>query len=165
MKENADLEWLHFIYPDLPIENLIPELCAALPRGKDDQASLERIRALGYPAIDPILPHLMTWLQDMNWPIAGQVATLLISLGRPLLPHIHRVLEGDNDLWKYWVLGYLVKHLEPDVIAELRDDLIEISRHEDPEEAYAVAGEILEHLRESPQPQNISTAVSNKWGD
>jgi Domain of unknown function (DUF5071) len=149
MKEKADLEGPHFIYPALPIEDLAPELRAALPREKADEARLERIRALGYPAIDPILPHLMTWLQDMNWPIAGRVATLLIPIGRPLLPHIHRVLQGDDDLWKYWVLGYLVKHLESDVIAELRDDLVEISRHVDPEEAYALAGEILEHLRES----------------
>lgn len=149
MKENADVKRLHFIYPGLPIEDLVPELRAALPRGKDDQPSIERIRALDYPAIDPILPHLMTWLQDMNWPIAGQIATLLIQIGRPLLPHIRRVLESNNDLWKYWVLGYLIKHLDPDVIAELRDDLVEISRREDTEEAYAVAGEILEHLRES----------------
>jgi hypothetical protein len=149
MKEKADIEDLHFVYRALPIEDLAPELRAALPRDKDDEASLERIRALGYPAIDPILPHLMTWLQDMNWPIAGRVATLLIPIGRPLLPHIHRVFQGDDALWKYWVLGYLVKHLESDVIAELRDDLVEISRHEDTAGAYALAGKILEHLRES----------------
>jgi hypothetical protein len=41
------------------------------------------------------------------------------------------------------------KHLESDVIAELRDDLVEISRHEDTAGAYALARKILEHLRES----------------
>jgi hypothetical protein len=149
MKEKADLENLHILYRGLPIEDLAPELRAALPRGKFDKASVERIRELGYPTIEPILPHLMTWLQDMNWPVARPLAKYLIPIGRPLLPYIRRVLEGDDDLWQYWVLGSLVKHLESDVIAELRDDLVEISRHEDPEEAYLLAGEILERLRES----------------
>src|SRR6266850_1447669 len=148
VKEKTDLEKLLILYPALPMEDLAPELRAALPRDKFDEASVEHIRALGYPAIDPILPHLMTWLQDMNWPIAGPVAECLIPIGRPLLPYIHRVLEGNDDLWQYWVLGSLVKHLESDVIAELRDDLVKISRHEDPEEAYVLAGEILERLRD-----------------
>ena len=150
MKERTDLERLNILYPTLPIEDLTPDLRAALPRDKADEACVERVRVLGYPAIASILPHLMTWLQDMIWPIAGPVAEFLIPIGRPLLPHIRHVLEGDNDLWKYWVLGYLVKHLESEVIAELHDDLVEISRHEDTEEAYLVAGEILEHLSESP---------------
>lgn len=80
------------------------ELRNLLPRSKQDIKRVKGLMALGYPAIAPVLPELLTWLQDINWPIAEPVSLLLATVGAPLVPHARKVLEGDDDLWKTGVL-------------------------------------------------------------
>jgi hypothetical protein len=151
--DDADCQLLATLYPDEPLASLSNELRRALPRDKDDLASLEKLAELGYPKIEPILPHLMTWLQDINWPIAGPMAQYLATIGPPLLDVIHQVLGGDDDIWKYWVLEYLVSEMDDTLQQALRGDLERLAAGSDPEEVHVVAGEILERLQHNePEP-------------
>ena len=52
-------------------------LTDCIPTDKFDHEAVERASALGYPGINPILPDLLIWLQDRNWPVAEDVARLL----------------------------------------------------------------------------------------
>ena len=68
----------------------------------------EAIVALGYPTVEPILPALVEWMKDINWPVARVLQPFLASIGAPLAPHIRRVLETTDDVWKYWVMSCIV---------------------------------------------------------
>jgi hypothetical protein len=79
-----------------------------VPVDKYDLNAARNARALGYPAVIPILPDLLHWLQDMNWPVAGEIAALAVSVGAPLAPHVRRILDGCDELWKYWIIGHVI---------------------------------------------------------
>jgi hypothetical protein len=85
-----------------------PELHSLLPHDKCDVPRAEAVVAAGYPAIAPLLPVLIEWMQDLNWPVAGVLAPFLASIGRPMEPHIAQVLRTTDDIWKYWVLQCIV---------------------------------------------------------
>src|SRR5690348_13441096 len=84
------------------------DLTELLPQHKHDHERFQRLRNLGYPAIAPVLPGLFEWVQDMNWPVAGEVASFLSSLGGAVQPQVKTVLEGDDGMWKYWVLSAII---------------------------------------------------------
>ncbi|MFS2037118.1 DUF5071 domain-containing protein [Polaromonas sp. CT11-55] len=94
------------------------ELLAVLPLDKYDAGKVERLREIGYPGIEPLLPALLEWLRDGNWPIARNLSPFLAGIGLPLVPHIRTVLSTSDGLWKYWVLATVVA-----VSTQLRDAL------------------------------------------
>jgi hypothetical protein len=80
-----------------------------LPHTKFD---LDRARAVveaGYPAVDPILAELLEWTRDCNWPVAQVLLPFLAEIGEPLEPHIEKILQSSDDIWRYWVLVALVQ--------------------------------------------------------
>ena len=93
-----------------------------IPQNKFDTDRAEQAVAAGYPAVELILPELLKWIQDSNWPVARVLAPFLGSIGTPLIPHIQKILATDDNIWKYWTLTYLVQD-SPDVAAALREDL------------------------------------------
>ncbi len=102
--------------------------------------------ALGFPTIGPILPHLLTWLQDGNWPVSRPVERVLAGIGEPLVDPIRAVLRSTDDVWKYWVLARLVKDspgLRAALDGELRRLAAAPSRGEREEAVDQVAREIL----------------------
>lgn len=96
------------------------ELEELLPLDKFDAAKLDKLEQMGFPAIEPLVPALLAWLQDGNWPVAKRLSPLLASIGSPIAPCVRQVLSGDDGLWKYWVLCMVVK-----ASVELRRDLKE----------------------------------------
>ena len=116
-----------------------------VPRDKNDHESANRAIAAGYPAVEPVLWHLLEWIQDMNWPVAQTLAPFLASIGKPLVPHINKVFETDDETWKCWIMKEIFL-ASPDVAQEFRDQLTRTAYHpteseitEDlPEEALAV---------------------------
>ena len=122
------------------------DLVALLPRDKMDTERAEAVIALGFPAVEPILPALLEWIQDMNWPVAEVLQPFLADIGSPLLPHVRRILETDDDVWKYWVLRCIVAE-SPELRAMLVDDLKRLAAKptsgEQSEELDALAKELL----------------------
>ena len=97
-----------------------------VPRDKHDHESADRAIAAGYPAVEPVLWHLLEWIQDMNWPVAQTLAPFLASIGTPLVPHIKKVFETDDEIWKYWIMGVIFLE-SPEVAEEFRDELVRIA--------------------------------------
>lgn len=123
------------------------ELFSLLPKSKHDIEKAEAIVRLGYPAVEPILPELLKWLQDLNWPVAHVFEPFLVSIGAPLHLHIKQILETDDGVWKYWILSSVVfqsPELQDLLIAELQ----QIAHHPKPDEKEddvdRIAREILE---------------------
>jgi hypothetical protein len=93
---------------------------------KSDIERAEAAIAAGYPAVGPILPELLMWLQDYNWPVAHTLAPFLASIGAPLIPHIRTIMATDDEIWKYWVMGIIMGD-SPEVAAAFREDLERIA--------------------------------------
>ena len=79
-----------------------------LPNDKCDVPGAEALVACGYPAVEPVLPRLLEWIQDGNWPVARVFAPFLATVGAALVPHARRILNGDDDTWKYFLVQDVV---------------------------------------------------------
>ena len=112
-----------------------------LPRDKHDSERVNQLKNLSREELVLLLPGLMEWIQDMNWPIAEEVAELLLTYPDEIVPLIKDVLVTNDDIWKYWCLIKLVKKLPKDLKVQLKGDLIRLV--ESP-----TAGEKLEELDE-----------------
>ena len=122
------------------------ELAALLPMDKHDTSKLAEIVQIGYPEIAPLIPELLGWLQDGNWPIAKQLSPFLAGIGLPLVPHIRHVLGTDDGIWKYWVLCTVVKasrELRQELQADLQRIATSPSKDEHAEEVDLYAQELL----------------------
>lgn len=91
------------------------------PRNKLDTDSVASLWAADPAAVEPLLPELLTWLQDFNWPVAAPLRDYLLSLGPRLVPHLKKVLWGHDDVWKYWLLQEVVAKLPDEVLQTLAD--------------------------------------------
>ncbi|MEZ5344476.1 MAG: DUF5071 domain-containing protein [Pyrinomonadaceae bacterium] len=80
-----------------------------IPKDKHDIENAQRAIEIGYPAVEPILPELLEWLQDLNWPVARVLAPFLSSVGKPLVPYICEIFKTDDDMWKYWIITTILE--------------------------------------------------------
>jgi hypothetical protein len=84
------------------------DIRSLVPQDKHDIERANAVIAAGYPAVASILPDLLEWLQDYNWPVAHVLAPFLLSIGSPLIPHISYVMDTDDEVWKYWMMGLIM---------------------------------------------------------
>jgi len=94
-------------------------LNACIPKTKHDIYSVLRAQTLGFPAIRPILPELVQWTQDANWPVFPNVAKLLATAGPEIVPLIADVFESNDGTWKYFILERLYPLLAEDNVTAL----------------------------------------------
>lgn len=82
----------------------------ALPKDKFDTEAVKSLSQLDDKQIAPIVPQLLTWLQDMNWVIAPLVCELLAKHPKVAEPHLYALLRPENtdDIWKYNIIKYLL---------------------------------------------------------
>lgn len=104
-KVNQEFEGYIFYNPTYVEQN---DIKALVPRGKHDIERAEAAIKIGYPAVAPILPELLEWLQDLNHPVAQVLAPFLASIGSPLIPHIHQIFRTDDHIWKRWIISYII---------------------------------------------------------
>ena len=97
-----------------------------VPASKYDLDALARASAAGYPENGPVLPALLEWLHDGNWPVAAAVVDVLAGVGTPIGPHILGILRGSDDIWKYWVLTMLAPRLSADARQAIIDECVRI---------------------------------------
>ncbi|SEB73073.1 DUF5071 domain-containing protein [Bradyrhizobium erythrophlei] len=109
------------------------DLAALLPKDKMDTERAKAIIALNHAEVEPLLPALLEWMQDINWPVAQVLQPFLARVGRPLAPHVRNVLETDDDVWKGWVLRHIVAE-SPELQAMLGGDIERLANHPTPGE-------------------------------
>lgn len=80
-----------------------------IPKHKDDQIVIEQLKKLSFEEIKPIVPDLLEWLQDINWPISGSVAEILRPFTDEIVSDIINVLKTNDGIWKLWVLTMLLR--------------------------------------------------------
>jgi len=119
---------------------------ALVPAHKLDIARAEAAVAAGYPAVAPLLPALLEWLQDMNWPVAQVLAPFLAGIGAPLETEIRVILGTTDFVWKYWIIQNVIAE-SPELRHLFRSELERLatwpSAQERSEELNEVAREAL----------------------
>ena len=127
------------------------DLKSIIPHDKSDLESVDNIIILGYPKIRPILPQLLEWIQDMNWPVAQKIAPFLASIGNDIIPEIKKILQTDDYIWQYNCLLEIVSKLDKDGILLLEEELKHLrdflSVEEKSEDLDEIATEILDLLK------------------
>jgi Domain of unknown function (DUF5071) len=101
-------------------------LLEMLPVSKHDTDKAAKLGALGYPAVEPVLPQILKWLKDMNWPVAMVLKPLVAGIGAPLAPYLRDVFATDDDIWKYWILEVVVGR-SPELSGDLRSEIMTLA--------------------------------------
>jgi len=114
------------------------EVADFVPLSKLDRERAERAVALGYPGIAPVIPQLLEWLQDINWPVAQILQPMLAGIGLPIAHDVRAIITGDDLVWTLWMLEYVVAY-SPELIEELRPEIEALAGLSGDDEANDVA--------------------------
>lgn len=94
-----------------------------LPRDKHDFERVNDLKNINKEDLIKLIPELIEWLQDINWPIAKEISKLLLTVPKETIPYISNVLAGEDDIWKEWCLRYFVRDLPIELIENLKEEL------------------------------------------
>ena len=114
-----------------------------LPRDKYDTDAATKLVALEWEMIEPVMPQILEWCQDRNWPVAVVFQPFLANVGVRLLPFVRTVFATDDDIWKYNILVDIVGQSTA-LATALRADLERMANHPS-------SGERLEGVAEEAQ--------------
>ncbi|MDE7282673.1 MAG: DUF5071 domain-containing protein [Lachnospiraceae bacterium] len=64
-----------------------------VPKNKFDFSGMEELMKLSDEEIEPVIPDLLAWMKDMNWPVAKEMSALLALHQESLIPHIIEILQ------------------------------------------------------------------------
>jgi hypothetical protein len=111
-----------------------------VPTNKSDLSACDNLKIAQDEEVVARLNDLLGWLQDINWPVASKVLERISSLGQPLVKPVIEVLEGNDAVWKYWLISYLL----PEIEIETRKSFIPVLRK----------------MAKSPTPEEIKEEVN-----
>jgi len=143
---------LHKIYHDsrTKVADLPDELLEYLPQSKHDPDRINRLSELDEKKLKSLLPFLLTWIQDINWPNAGMIIPFLIKDQKEIVAEVDWVLNGKDDIWKGNCIRHILMDLSPEIVQPLLPILKRIaenpSENEKAEEINFDAAVCLEHL-------------------
>lgn len=95
-----------------------------LPKNKHDDSNIDKLYNLTDDEIKPIIYDLLEWLQDYNWPIAQQIEKVLILRENLVFPYISSILNGNDVMWKYWIMLYLIPNFSEEHKQSLKYEIL-----------------------------------------
>lgn len=147
MKKHEYLGW----EPYKPLIANPEDLRKFIPEHKNDSDNFQLLKNLGYPAIEPVLPELFEWIQDMNWPVAREIAPFLAALGLSVLPHVEKIFAGTDGIWKYWVINSVLNNMDTAearvFLPAVRKLLAHLTEDDQTEEVDEMAKQFLERFQ------------------
>ncbi|MFJ7648311.1 DUF5071 domain-containing protein [Lysinibacillus sp. NPDC097279] len=121
-----------------------------LPSNVYDVDKVEEIKKLDRETLVSLLPELLVYTQDMNWPVAPGVLEILLTFPEEIVPHVQAVLSSEDDNWKWFLLHFLVIKLPVASKVQFKDYLLKVAENptkmELAEELDEIAKEILATL-------------------
>ncbi|MED4954716.1 DUF5071 domain-containing protein [Paenibacillus sp. FSL R5-0527] len=100
-----------------------------LPKDKMDLEGVVHLKTLSSNELIPLIPDLIEWLQDINWPVASELSKLLMPMEGELIPHIKEIVNSNDSLWKYCILSNLVRNFTTMNKVRLKDELMRLSNN------------------------------------
>jgi len=90
-----------------------------IPRHKHDHEVIKDLQKLSFEELRPVIPDLLVWLQDMNWPVASSVADILRPYIDRITPQLIEILRTDDGMWKFWILNFAKNTTDPLLLREI----------------------------------------------
>ncbi len=75
-----------------------------IPTNKADTATAEKLWYFSFEEIKPIVPDLLTWLQDLHWPVSEPISKYLQTFSEHITDNLLDILKGNDDEWKYSII-------------------------------------------------------------
>lgn len=147
-------------------EKALTDIRDLVPNNKYDISTMDKLRQLTDEEIAPILPALLAWIQDMNWPVARVVLPVLALHQASLVPHILSVLspEKTDEIWKYWIIISLLPLFSDEnrkpILPYIERIAVSPTENERLEEVDGVALAFLQERNETPS----INAIKRKGG-
>ncbi|MCC9063802.1 DUF5071 domain-containing protein [Flavobacterium piscisymbiosum] len=88
------------------------DIKSLIPKDKFDLETVEKLKQHSFGDIEPIIPDLLEWLQDMNWPVGQPIAAFLLPFSEKIAPETVKILKGKDEMWKYWILVTFGKNIK-----------------------------------------------------
>lgn len=85
------------------------DIIRLIPIDKFDTSVINELKSIEVSRVIPILPDLLEWIQDLNWPVARELIEILPRFHAELVLHIVDVFQSDDDIWKCWTLDLIKK--------------------------------------------------------
>ena len=113
---------------------------------------MERLRKLQPEQLVPLLPELLEWIADINWPICRDAIELVLTVPEYVAEPVCKILQTTDEGWKCNCLVYVVRELPQEQRQQLRPELERIAqkptREELEEGTRDTAQEILDSIEE-----------------
>lgn len=121
---------------------------ALLPRDKFDVSNLSALMELSDEAFIPLAKAALTWIQDMNWPVAPMMLSVLQKHEAVLADPISEVFFGNDFIWQVNIMNELFPLLSLETQKALYSIIAQIAKRipaqdEDEAELIRLAGEAL----------------------
>ncbi|MFJ7667549.1 DUF5071 domain-containing protein [Lysinibacillus sp. NPDC097195] len=121
-----------------------------LPKNIYDIDKVEELKKLDRNILVSLLPELLVFIQDTNWPVAPGVLEILRTFPNEIIPYVLDILSSDDDNWKWYVLHFLVIELPKESRGQFQEYLTRVAENptanELAEELDEIAKQILETL-------------------
>ncbi|MFL9844236.1 DUF5071 domain-containing protein [Flavobacterium rhizosphaerae] len=79
-----------------------------VPKDKFDDTHIEELNTYSISEIRSIVPALLEWLQDANWPVSRPISEYFSPYINQIQEEIVSILKSDDEVWKYWILLLLI---------------------------------------------------------
>ncbi len=110
-----------------------------IPKNKGDLSTAEKLTNYSYEELKEIIPNLLEWLQDMNWPVAKPVSEYLESINDKITTELLSILKSnDDEVWKYWIITIFGPITQSPII---KNEIIRIA-------TYPTENEIIEEVHQ-----------------
>lgn len=98
---------------------------ALIPKDKFDTSTIDELMKISEDEVKIILPELLCWIADFNWPIAKDMINVLKRFSNNLIPLIQNALSADesDDMLKYWIIRELMPVLSKEAQKQLLTDI------------------------------------------
>lgn len=127
-----------------------------IPKNKFDNSNIEKLKQLTAEEISPILPNLLIWIQDGNWPVYHDILAVLVLHQVALAPHILNILRAEerDAEWKYFIIAGLAPLYSDANLPLLLPAIKRIAEHPTPDEIDSEADEMAaDFLQKRGQPE------------
>lgn len=115
-----------------------------VPKDKFDIETAEKLNQYSVDDIRSIVPALLEWLQDANWPVAYPVKLYLEKHVKHIQNEILEVFKTDDTLWKYWILLLLGRGIDDErLIDEIKRIAVAPTNLEKKDEVDQIANELI----------------------
>jgi hypothetical protein len=110
-----------------------------IPRNKSDDSHIVDLMTIKETDVYPILPDLLEWIADVNWPVASAVLKVLARFPNSVIPLIQTALDilAKDDILKYNIIVHLLplfsiekQHTLYYDVKRICDNLTDSEKHE-----------------------------------